>query len=66
MQKKKLMETKKKTQTAFTAKQLHILNKTFTGKMFLEKPCISHISLAYCSFVLVAMETIMQKNGSAL
>ena len=37
-------------------------DKTFI-EMFLEKSCISHIFLAHCSFVLVAMEIIMQKHG---
>ena len=29
-------------------------------EMIFEKFCFNHIFLAYCSFVLVAMETIMQ------
>ena len=31
-------------------------------EMFFEKSCITHIFLAHCSFVLVAIETIMQKK----
>ena len=36
-------------------------DKTFI-EMFLEKSCFSHIFLAHCLFVLVAIETIMQKK----
>ena len=39
--------------------------KTFK-EIILEKSSFSHIFLAHCSFVLVAMETIMQKNGKYL
>ena len=37
-------------------------DKTFI-ETFPEKSCISHIFLAHFSFLLVAMETIVQKNG---
>ena len=36
-------------------------DKTFI-ETFFEKSCISHIFLIHCSFVLVAMGTIMQKK----
>ena len=36
-------------------------DKTFIG-MILEMSCFSHIILAHCSFVQVAMVTIMQKK----
>ena len=38
-------------------------DKTFI-EMFLEESCFSHIFLVHCSFVLVAIETIMQENGN--
>ena len=50
-------------------KKMHLLpsncryfDKTFI-EMFLVKSCFSHIYLAYCSFVLVATETMMRDNG---
>ena len=37
-------------------------DKTFIEMIF-KKSCFSHIFLAHCLFVLVSMETIIQKNG---
>ena len=49
----------------FLPSNCRYFDKTFI-EMILEKFCFSHIFLAYCSFVLVAMETIMQKKNGKI